>query len=1063
MFFILILSEFFIILMIINKNTKLFYLLWNLQIFLFLLFSILFNFEQTFQIKDPDQITILVFILFIVFVESLIIYYLIRKEKSIKNILLVSASSSSIIVLLIVTFVMIEGAPAFIETNPIDFITGTSFSAAYDISQEETRTIITTSSSYDFSIQPDAEQIYSKPNESYTTTIALINSGSYPDTYYISVNATPSHNIMYSLSNYTVIIDPNGQQTINLTCESSKIDRYTISISVESKSSTKTRETQISYIISDYSFFVDPSSYSIITTGVSSGLQSIPLQITNNGNYNDSYNISIESPSLFKPSIIHDEIQWDYENSSGTINIHAGETKQVTLRPRLITKVDGTYQIDVLFTSENNPDINNHFTLLFSYKQYDFFHIDDNKKSATIDTPAVYNITFTRSENEEYILRFSDIPISWNILLKNDNKTILENQQEVTINPSTIESLTIHISPTNQIPEGETLTTDISIIKPGLQPTFGILPFIIGTIITTVIAVLIAAPLGISVAIFLSHYCPIHIRRILRPLFELLAGIPSVLYGLWGWLTFGPFLTANIYPLITQTIGKIIPFFSETSNMGDDVMTASIVLSFMILPIILTLSTDAINSVPRSLQEGSLALGATRWITIRRIILPVAKSGIVSSIVLGTGRAIGETMAVLMIMKYTISIPTSVFDRAGTMTSVIASQLGSRFSMDLARHALFAVALVLFFMIFLLNIVIFFINKESKIKLNPFQSKKEKEHKEDTKKFQIISELEQKEQIKKKFTIIENKTNNQKIDSIYFQKKTRPKLQLMPSRKMIIQEKIIIIILIAAALLVSAFLISIIGDIIVNGGLNLKPEYILERQIGEGIEGGYANAIIGSLQLVGVSLAFATPFSLGSAIYIQEYTKRDNLFTKVIMFASDTLASTPSIVFGAFGFIFFVWYLHFGLSVLSGGLTLAFMIMPIMLRSSIEAIKSIPREYAEGSYALGATKWQTIQKVILPPAVPGISSGTIISIGRAIGETAAVMFTAGYAAHIASSIMQPAANLPNMIYDFFERTVNNPILGEKVYSASFILIIVVLILNAVSRLISYKSSKMMKE
>jgi phosphate transport system permease protein len=138
------------------------------------------------------------------------------------------------------------------------------------------------------------------------------------------------------------------------------------------------------------------------------------------------------------------------------------------------------------------------------------------------------------------------------------------------------------------------------------------------------------------------------------------------------------------------------------------------------------------------------------------------------------------------------------------------------------------------------------------------------------------------------------------------------------------------------------------------------------------------------------------------------------------------------------------------------------MILPILLRSSIESIKAIPRECYEGSLALGATKWQAIKTVILPPARPGIVSGVILGIGRSIGETAAVMFTAGYSAHIATSILHPAGSLPNMIYKYYNLSAQSTVLQDKVYSVSIVLILMVLVLNTISKLSYLKSSKMME-
>ena len=517
--------------------------------------------------------------------------------------------------------------------------------------------------------------------------------------------------------------------------------------------------------------------------------------------------------------------------------------------------------------------------------------------------------------------------------------------------------------------------------------------------------------------------------------------------------------------MIANSIGTFIPFLQDTGSMGNSIITASIVLSFMILPFILTFSEDAINSVPKKLKEGSLALGATRWLTIKKVILPEAKSGIISSIILGTGRAIGETMAVLMIMQFTTGIPNTLFANAGTMTSVIAAQLGSAFSQELTRQALFAVGLVLFIMIFILNIFIFIMkgnskeaNKRRKQKIKNFFStsktkNKTKKNVNNGKKFVVLE-------------VISNSTINtqRKIDKTQkkFKKITHDWKQI-PVKRLLLQEKIVKSFLILAVLITSAFLFTILGDIILRGGLTIQPAYFLETEAKGSLEGGFLNAIIGSLQLVGIALAFAAPLSIGAAIYVQEYAKRNNIFKRIVLFTSDTLASTPSIVFGAFGYIFFVYYLRFNVSLFAGGLTLGFMIIPIMLRSSIEAIKSIPQEYREGSLALGATKWETIRHVVLPPASPGISSGTILSIGRAIGETAAVMFAAGYLSHITTSIMEPVGNLPNLIWKNYKLSFVQPALADKVYAAAFTLLIVVLILNAISRLISYRSSRMMKE
>ena len=203
-----------------------------------------------------------------------------------------------------------------------------------------------------------------------------------------------------------------------------------------------------------------------------------------------------------------------------------------------------------------------------------------------------------------------------------------------------------------------------------------------------------------------------------------------------------------------------------------------------------------------------------------------------------------------------------------------------------------------------------------------------------------------------------------------------------------------------------------------------------------------------------LAIAFALPLALSSAIFINEYASQDNRLIKIILFSSNTLASTPSIVFGAFGFLFFVLFLGFKFSLISGSLTLALMILPLMLASILEGLKSVPHDYREASAALGASKWKTIRHVVLPSALPMVSTGVIISTGRAIGETAAVILTAGYSALIVSSVFMPTASMPNLIYQNYEFANKYPILGEKIYSAAFILILIVLGLNLIARMVS---------
>jgi len=217
--------------------------------------------------------------------------------------------------------------------------------------------------------------------------------------------------------------------------------------------------------------------------------------------------------------------------------------------------------------------------------------------------------------------------------------------------------------------------------RPG-QEQYGILTMIVGSVVVTIGSLLLAVPLGIACAILLAEVAPFKVRQILRPAVELLVGIPSVVYGLVGLVL-------------------LVPAVREIGGNGFSVLAASIVLMAMVLPTIISISEDSIRAVPASYREGALALGATHWQTIRGVLLPAAKSGIGASIVLGMGRAVGETMAMIMVIGNSIVFPTSPLDPARTLTGNIAVEIS--YATGIHESALFATGIVLFVFILLLN------------------------------------------------------------------------------------------------------------------------------------------------------------------------------------------------------------------------------------------------------------------------------------------------------------------------------------------------------------------------
>lgn len=255
-----------------------------------------------------------------------------------------------------------------------------------------------------------------------------------------------------------------------------------------------------------------------------------------------------------------------------------------------------------------------------------------------------------------------------------------------------------------------------------------------------------------------------------------------------------------------------------------------------------------------------------------------------------------------------------------------------------------------------------------------------------------------------------------------------------------------------AASLTIAILAVIVIYILVQGLPYVTLGFLTGRPEAMGREGGILPTILGTLALGGLSLVIAVPLGVGAAVFLSEYT-RPSALTAIMRFGTDSLAGVPSIIFGLFGFIFFVTRLGLSWSLLAGGLTLALMVLPTIIRTAEEAIRAVPVAYREVSFGLGASRWQMVRTVVLPNALPGIITGIILSFGRAVGETAAVIFTAGTALNIPTSIFSPTRT---MAVHFYILAVEGISLS-KAYATGAVLIITILIINVVANALITRS------
>ena len=554
-------------------------------------------------------------------------------------------------------------------------------------------------------------------------------------------------------------------------------------------------------------------------------------------------------------------------------------------------------------------------------------------------------------------------------------------------------------------------------------PLYGILPLVVGTLLVTLGAMVFAVPLSIGCAIYISELASPRTKKFLKPAVELLAGIPSVVYGFFGLIVLTNFIRVSFD----------IP-------TGETWLAASVLLGIMALPTIISVSEDAISSVPHEYKEGSLAIGATRWQTISRVLVPAALSGIAAAVILGIGRVVGETMAVLMVAGNAAIIPDPIWNILSplrTLTATLGIEMGEVSVGSEHYSSLFGIAVVLLVITLIINLSAVAILRHLKEGRAHSPARKP-----------LVSSAA-KESLARFAEILG-------IAILFiFLLAAAPwwlaSLVLLTlgawyfGRDRLSQNHIQTIAFCfvgLATIIVLAILVIILQDIVVNGLPALSWEFLTQPPKDLGRAGGIFPAIVGTLYLVLGAIAIALPLGVGAAIYLVEYT-REGRITRLIRTGVDLLNGTPSIVFGLFGFAFIVLYLNVGVSLLAGQVTLALMVLPTVIRTTEESLKNIPQSLREGSLALGATQWQTISRVVIPPAVPGIVTGAILSIGRAAGETAPIMFTAVVfsSRFLPDSVFQPVMALP---YHLFILATNVPGSSTNKYGTALVLLLLVI-------------------
>ena len=590
--------------------------------------------------------------------------------------------------------------------------------------------------------------------------------------------------------------------------------------------------------------------------------------------------------------------------------------------------------------------------------------------------------------------------------------------------------------------------------------TYGALPLILGTFLVTGGAILFALPAGLGIAIYINDVASPRVRNILKPACELFAGIPSVVYGFLGIMVLAPMLL-NMFP-------------DYMTYRGMSWLTGSLVLGVMALPTIISVSQDAMGAVPKSYMEASMAMGATKWATTRAIVIRSAISGITAATILGVGRALGETMAVLMVCGNSPNIPApiwDVFSIVKPITAAIASGMPNVSFGSTYYSALFLLALILMAIIILVNITARRIIRNTKIKMGATErTRLERKLKGMTAHITAPLDMYKKWIITGVFCIFVFALVFM-MSSLFIGTLGGLLMGILATALLLISKKVSELIgprytqkivyssfgiVVIAAMIV---LVASLGIIVVKGLPTISFDFIFSAPSNSGLAGGIWPAIIGTLELMAGTAVIAFPLGVCSGVYMAEYAK-DTRFVRISRQAIDALSGTPTIIFGLFGMSVFVYMFGWGYSLLGGCITLSLMVLPTIIKTTEEAIIAVPKELAEASAAMGASKWYTIAKVVLPAAMGGVITGFILSIGRAIGETAPIMFTAVVAFKMTASfaLLQPIMALPYHLYFLISEVPGST---AQQYGTALVIMIMVVSLFVVASLIRRRYNKRM--
>lgn len=565
---------------------------------------------------------------------------------------------------------------------------------------------------------------------------------------------------------------------------------------------------------------------------------------------------------------------------------------------------------------------------------------------------------------------------------------------------------------------------------------YGALPAVWGTLVTSAIAMVVAVPLAVAIAIATTVLLPRRARGPIAGLIDLLAAIPSVVYGLWGFIVLVPAVEPLLRWISEHNFG--IGAFAGPILGGRSLLLAGLVLAVMILPIITAVVREVLATVPIDQREAALALGATRWEMIRGAMLPWARSGIVGASALGLGRAIGETIAVAMILGSSPTLFETLLGPGQTLAGTIAFEYNSAID-QLHTSSLVSMAVVLF-------VVAFAVNLAARLLVTRSVRGRGRRRLVHTQLVHLGAwSARQSARLRRRTRLpvspLTPRVRRGDVPAIPTGRRVRSRLA-----EGAVMGSLAVAIIPLALVIVYA---------VINGAEAISLDFFTSDGEPDIAGNGIGHALVGTLVMMGIAAAVAVPLGILTALFIRECLSQGPVLRRIAGWLGvfvDVLLGVPSIVAGLVLALTLVLAMG-SFSALAGGLALAIIMFPIVVRSTDEILRLVPEAQVEAALALGSPRWRTTWSVVLPAAAPGILTGVMIALARVSGETAPLILTASGAQFLSWDVTKEMTALPLYI---FNGTINStvPIAQTNAWGAALVLVALVLFLNLTAALIS---------